>query len=462
MRGIALGMLVFASCGGGGGGKSGGTAPVTQTADSVETLSPFAINSFYLAPEQARNFGIDTAAELEAYVISDRIPYYRDLGASWGRIHPDAFGSFAWGSVDSDRDGQNFDFSYTDAYVRGAQAYGIHLLPSLSPMAPDEWLTASTYVPSDSAAYDRYVRAVVERYDGDGVADMEDLKESICEWQLDNEADLRNRKRDGQFAGFESPSEYLRVLQATFEALRAADPESRLMINLSGVGQGDSAYGIDYLTRLMDAGAGAYFDILSYHVYPDTYDGQPVMDELAAMKSLVGNRPIWITETSIPSGNSSQFRDAASEAEQARWLAKSYSYHTANGVARMFWLNVEDMSPSLGDTLFTTGNLMTFGPPREKKASYHTYQLLATKLTGASTAVAEGTSTHRFDFPDGRRLYVLWGAPSSTIDLSGVYGNTVVTITHIVEDATRSEPVTEQVAASAIPLSESPGIVEQP
>lgn len=62
----------------------------------------FAINGFYIPWKVAEVEGIDTPEELEAYLLGDKVPYFTDLGAAWGRVHPGAFGSFAWGWIDPD------------------------------------------------------------------------------------------------------------------------------------------------------------------------------------------------------------------------------------------------------------------------------------------------------------------------------------------------------------------------
>jgi hypothetical protein len=44
-----------------------------------------------------------------------------------------------------------------------------------------------SYLPVDTPAYQAFVRATIERYDGDGLSDMPGLVTPIRYWQVDNE-----------------------------------------------------------------------------------------------------------------------------------------------------------------------------------------------------------------------------------------------------------------------------------
>ena len=75
----------------------------------------------------------------------------------------------------------------------------------------------TTYRPKDVAKYQRWVRAVVERYDGDGVDDMPGLTAPIKFWQVDNEPP---RRREG----------YADLVRITSQAVKEADPTAKVLI----------------------------------------------------------------------------------------------------------------------------------------------------------------------------------------------------------------------------------------
>jgi len=417
-------------------------------------MEAFAVNEYYVAPELAAARGIDTPDELRAFLETERIPGLVDLGVRWTRVHPDAFGSFSWGSVDPDRDGSDFEFRYTDVYLLTAQKAGIRVLPSLGPLKPGEWSDDSveSFVPRDLAPYREYVRALVERYDGDGVEDMPGLLSPIRDWQLDNEADLRNELRNGGYSGFESPAEYAQVLSATRDALRAADPESGVMVSLAWVGRG--AYGLEYFDRFL--GEGIDFDSLSYHIYPDTYSMDLLEATLSSVRSRLGDRAIWITEIGVPSAPVPGFGDTASEIEQAEWLVKAFVTHVSNGVRRLFWLSVMDMNPELGIGVFSFDGLVSYGPPAREKAAYGSFQRLAGELSDAQEARSEGEGIIGFRFSNGDRKVVAWAQANDTIDLRKEFGDTVVSVTRLLDGGV------ESVASDRVPVSTSPVLVKLP
>ncbi|MBI5623634.1 MAG: hypothetical protein HY924_07650 [Elusimicrobia bacterium] len=369
--------------------------------------------------------GIASSDDLEAYLITEKVPAFLDLGAAYARIHPDSFGSFTFGNIDNDRDGMDFDFSYQDVYVRVAQENGLRLLPSLGPFksqSPEEWVSAASYIPMDASAYRAYVRAAVERYDGDGVDDMPGLTAPVKYWQLDNEADLHYKVRG--FGSFESPGEYDAVLKMTYEEMKTADPQAQLMINVAGLGQGvDSA---PYLQGLIDLGSTNYFDILSYHVYPNSYDFAAVRGLLATMRDMVGIKPIWITETAITSQDVAGFQGSGSERAQAAWLLKDYLYHRANGVQKAFWLSLTDMSPVVQSFAKYSG-LKTFGAG-QKKLSYYAYKKMAEKLEGSGWSdieivVEQAGGIHAYKFTrNGRPVWAAWndGGQDAVLAIAGV------------------------------------------
>ncbi|MFQ5605870.1 MAG: glycosyl hydrolase [bacterium] len=187
---------------------------------------------------------------------------------------------------------------------------------------------------------------------------MPGLLAPIKYWQLDNEADLHYKHRGS--GDFDNPNECFQVLRMTYEELKIADPEVRLMINLAGLGKGIDIAN-QYLQDLIDLSALNYFDILSYHVYPTSYKFTEVMNFFNTMQILVGEKPVWIKETAVTSKGVNGFEDSliANEANQAIWLIKNFLYHAASGVRKVLWLNHEDFTPSVNN-LLKYGGLMTF------------------------------------------------------------------------------------------------------
>jgi hypothetical protein len=338
--------------------------------------SPFASNDFGIPWRVAEVIGVATVEEMVKEIETRKIPHFKELGVRWARLHPNTFATFGWSGVDPDRDGKNLDFFKQDALVRLVQENNISLIAVISPLPRDiEWLEAESYVPEDKEAYFSYVEQLVERYDGDGINDMPGLKYPIRYWQLENEPDLHNRVRAHNNPNFCSPDEYFEVLKLTYRAIRKADEEAKVIINLVGVGQGVGNTSINYLRRLNELGVEDYYDIFSYHIYPQRYDTYVLKENLRKFKELVGKKPIWITESGI-NGRSEN------EKEQAAWIVKHHVYHLANGIKKIVWLTFTDMSPKVPErTVAKYSGLLSF--QSTPKLSYYTYKKMVEVLEGS-------------------------------------------------------------------------------
>ena len=166
-----------------------------------------------------------------------------DLGLRWVRPHP---GPFIWGRIES-KEGR-YDFSEADEVVRRAQEMGLNILATIWPYADwdqERWgdierfvmedfpeLPRSRYKPYDMEAYRKFVKALVERYDGDGVDDMPGLERPIKYWEVLNEPSTGVKaklhgKRKAFFMG--DAEDYFEILKATYEAVKEADPEAKVL-----------------------------------------------------------------------------------------------------------------------------------------------------------------------------------------------------------------------------------------
>lgn len=383
--------------------------------DSTNEDFPFGIQTFGFASKVAKVLGITTWERMVKEIESKRIPNLEGLKIKWVRQHSNFFGTFGWTGVDADHDGEKLDFSLQDALIKLAQEYQIHVLPVLSPLPFDtQWLQAKTYVPKDKAAYSAYVRQIVERYDGDGKDDMPDLKYPIKYWQLENEPDLHNRVRERRGnPDFCSPWEYFEVLKLTYKAVKEADKEAKVILNVVGIGQDMGNTSATYLIELGELGVENYYDIFSYHVYADSYDTAVLKSHLRKFKRFIGEKPVWITESGIGSREAKGRLEGASETAQASWVIKHHVFHVANGVKRLFWLTMTDMSPNVPEgQMAKYAGLLTFRPGKPK-LSYYTYKKMVEVLEGSdwdnieTIQEAEGIYIYKFN-KQSRPIWVAW------------------------------------------------------
>ncbi len=153
------------------------------------------------------------------------------LKVDWIRLES----AFIWGNVEPFKG--NFNFNKTDNLVKEIEKYGIKMIGKFTSYA--EWACGSKEVirghipsppgckPDDVEEYKKFVKTVVERYDGDGINDMPGLKYPIKYWTIGNEVE------DPTFFDG-SGKDYAELLKASYEAIKEADPEARVLISAAG------------------------------------------------------------------------------------------------------------------------------------------------------------------------------------------------------------------------------------
>ncbi|MCA9375513.1 MAG: hypothetical protein KC925_00425 [Candidatus Doudnabacteria bacterium] len=242
--------------------------------------------------------------------------------------------------------GSEIDFSDTDRLVKAAGQEGVSLLITLWPYV--EWdATASEdrctvedgdpfsrdigvyrCNPTDWDAYRAWVIAVVERYDGDGIDDMEGLRVPVKHWEVMNEPDLADpvapdspirAGTPGPGEGSEdvrhppvptpptpeggslrfylgNASDYAELLIRTNSAIKAADSDARTVI--AGAAGGSDTFLDFYREVFENEEARAAFDIGNVHCisndYVSSFNAVPYREMLGEFG--LEDRPFWVTE----------------------------------------------------------------------------------------------------------------------------------------------------------------------
>ena len=159
-------------------------------------------------------------------VVRQDIDEITRLGIRWDRPHP---GPFIWGRIEPEKG--KYSWWEVDRYVETVQSYNIATLATIWPFA---------------------------EYDGDGIDDMPGLKYPIKYWEASNEPSMQS----GFHTFFEGSSEdYLEVLKVTYEAVREADPEAKVL-HAGMAGMEPSM--ISFWQPIFKEGS-SYFDIANIH-----------------------------------------------------------------------------------------------------------------------------------------------------------------------------------------------------
>ncbi len=179
------------------------TPPVTD--GPVAAPAPFTIALEYAM------LGLGEAYAPTGVSFAKPMPVY----SVWGNLEPEP-GKWVWGPLDA------LVSEYQSAGFEGLQV----LLTAESP-----WAASRQPKPGDLGTtfpqeqylgdYAAYVTAVVERYDGDGQADMPGLRGGVHQWGVE-------REFTGYWPG--TAEEYVRLLRIAYPAIHAADPQAQVLL----------------------------------------------------------------------------------------------------------------------------------------------------------------------------------------------------------------------------------------
>ena len=226
----------------------------------------------------------------------------RNIGVTWTREGVYAF----WFKVQPDISKPTYTFSMYDSQWARVPAT-MRILGNIVPQGPVDvqdvndvnYCLANSYMPSDTDKYIAFVKATVERYDGDGVDDMPGLTNPIKYWQVGNEP---NSAKSG-FADLQ---------RITYTAIKQACPDCTVLIG--GVpGMPPANVYIDNFDQqykpILDALGGKYVDIMDFHWYGkatgDYKGASDVYDHIRSVLQADGfpEIPIWIAEMGAYSGD---------------------------------------------------------------------------------------------------------------------------------------------------------------
>jgi arabinogalactan endo-1,4-beta-galactosidase len=240
-----------------------------------------------------------------------------------------------------------------DDYVKKAQENGLLLYMVIDPGGP----------PWSAKKFANFVKAIVERYDKDGVDDMPGLIYPIKHYEILNEVEISPYVK--QNFTFETIMEYIRE---TYRALKDACPDAKLA-NPSFV----SSPGI--IDNIISNGGDKYFDIFTYHSYDEYLEVDSILSYLE--KKGFGpksshSKPIFITESSFsPVGT-----ENISQEEIAQKLVRSYVYALAKGVSILIPSEFKEM-PYFRRQLALSCFVDKDG---NKRPSFYAYKTLISKL----------------------------------------------------------------------------------
>jgi len=200
-------------------------------------------------------------------------------GIGWVRV------DVGWRALEEGGKG-NWQQWYTDLFdsvLTKAQARGIKVLATL--YSSPAWIGSST-TPPNPADYADAARYVAQRFRG-----------KVAAWEVWNEPNL-----SGFWSG--TAAQYTAMLKAAYPAFKSGDPSALV------VAGNVSEHDVPWLTKMYDAGAKGYFDVLATHPYQGPANEPATAPDdgniwkfrhVSAVHSLMvargdGSKPIWAGE----------------------------------------------------------------------------------------------------------------------------------------------------------------------
>ena len=190
----------------------------------------------------------------------------------------------------------------------------------------------------------KFVRAVVERYNGDGINDF-DPNIRVKYWQASNEPLIEWFNRGGTVDG------YVKFLRLLSKEVRSADSEAKIILGAEITDRNQKKLTKNTKAIISKLNGEKVFDIVDIH-YWDAADKWK-MEIASEMRSYLDKHgytdvEIWSTEhgtyTNRPNDRHGRPLPFQSEKQQAVSLTKRYVYNLAHDVDKIFWNNLIEWS----------------------------------------------------------------------------------------------------------------------
>lgn len=239
-----------------------------------------------------------------------------------------------------------------------------------------------------------FTKALVERYDGDGVDDAPGSP-VILYWEMYNEPDSNSIVSSPSFlppVGWGNHGEeYAIMLEEVYPGIKIANPQAKVVfggIAYDGYESAGGKFVESFLTDVLDAGGGNFFDVMNFHSYPAFYlrwttnQGPGLYEKAVAIREVLAdyelNVPLIVTEMGWHSNNAPGPIIPGSQQIQARYVVELFTQSMAADLDLAIWWMLYDV----GNYPYDTGLVTNAGNPVEKLAFY-VYQDVVAELATA-------------------------------------------------------------------------------
>jgi len=371
-----------------------------------------------------------------------------DLDANWA-----AFGatfSFNWNLLQDRAKDDHYKWERVDRLIKLSQNHNIHLIGYIKAVEPDDGLNPENHrvpsLPKSMVHYKKFVSAVVERYDGDGINDMPGLKLPIQYWSIEDEP-MSPKYFNGTGA------DYARLVYDGAGAIKSADPNARVIVSMIRK-TGWHKKEVDprdfmesFFQQLAALTQKTPYDFLDQHWLGEAENVSPSrqyeiyenwLDDLKTTADRYGFKKVPFVNLEMAGAHSSEQRHAAD-------MVKRHVFLLSLGVEKILWSGLKaapekDLTPRQISDYFRQVTLID-GEGRRKPA-YWSYKLMVDLLDGADwhkTITLRKNDHGHFVFKFTREnhpIWVLWNEDGKSTDTIAIPNDIKqVVIIHAVPDA---------------------------
>ncbi|MBI5196453.1 MAG: hypothetical protein HZA10_09035 [Nitrospirae bacterium] len=385
-------------------------ASVAET-PAAENISPFGIMAAFSGSTLLNISALDKTAWAGEK--------FRSLGAKWSRANGD---NIMWYTAEPQLGG-GYNWSQTDAalkgiYQNGGEGFNTVLIVSSSRAKGTNYNIAQ----ENETYFKNFVKALVERYNGDGINDCNPndcgSNVKVKYWQAENEP-FPNAwlKSGGTLDG------YVRFVELLSQSAKEADPDAKIVLGAFSMLNGISVPDFSYVVSSLKA-KNISFEAVDTHHWQY---GKNYQIPVSSMRSILNsngynNVKIFSLEYGSHAGDPTvPDWPPQTERDQTKFLIEGYVYNIANGVSLINWNNLVEWS-NFGNVPGSMYNFMGLiadgqngdatgaGVPR---LSYYTYKKMADVLGGSDwnniQIINETNNIYIYKFTKNNKpVYVAW------------------------------------------------------
>ncbi len=358
-----------------------------------------------------------------------------DMGATWARFPVE------WDVLEPTQG--NYNWAVYDAALSQASANGIRLIVTIRDNP--NWAATTLCGRIDkvpvSVFADR-VQQIVARYSQSPY--------NVRYWELYNEPDNEDyvyRQPLGGCWGL-FPTEYAQMLQTVAPAIKAADPEAKVVIGglamewftctdatVTPTAQGScdeitpdrpGIFRRNFLQRVIEAGGGPYFDIMNFHYYPnwrlrwEGY-GTDIGGKAAFIRGILQSYGIQKEVIATELGAWSNTTRGGSDTWMSNYVAQVMARAIANDLGTAIWFDIRDPDPRPPELNPIGHGLLNYNAsPKDAAFALRTFNqetagaFVVRRLSAGELGQPEAEGYEFRGMPSGKKVWVVWSTPPFT------------------------------------------------